>query len=355
MNAAGASQWTAGGVVLSNVDAFRERAHLVSDGASGAIAAWSDARSGINDIYAQRVNNAGTLQWGAGGMAVCTATSWQWLSGLAADGSGGAVLSWSDERNGFADVYAQRVNSAGTAQWTANGVQVVSAARGQYEAALHSVAGAAVLVWTDFRDSANRLLYSQKLNSSGVAQWTADGVTATLFSMVSAEAGRDRVRVTWAVTGGDAITAYRRTEGGAWQAIATLQPDGAGRVTLEDVDVAPGERYGYRIGMQVEGAEVFSNEVWIDVPRELALAIDGVHPQPARGDVWVSFTLPADAPARIEVLDVSGRRVGERSLAGLGAGRHVVRLDEVPGRGGVYFVKVWQAGNAVSARVVRVG
>ena len=71
---------------------------------------------------------------------------------------------------------------------------------------------------------------------------------------------------------------------------------GEGLVTIEDRDVTPGARYAYRIGLPVDGMETFSNEVWIEVPVALALAIDGVRPQPARGDVRVSFTLPNDSP-----------------------------------------------------------
>ena len=378
LNGAGAAQWTANGlqisvlsgffnrcagavsdggdgaIVLTDTDAFRERAMLVSDGAGGAIAAWSDARS-PHDIYAQRVDDIGLVQWAAGGAVVCNAASWQWLSGIAPDGAGGAVLAWSDERNGFSDVYAQRVNSAGAPQWTANGAAVADVARGQYEAAMHAAGGTPVLVWTDFRNGSERLLYADKLSALGASQWAADGVTSTLFSMVAAEATLGRVRVTWAVgVGPFEVTAYRRGESEAWQLLGVLPVDGTGRVELEDESVEPGARYAYRIGVREDGAERFSGEVWIDVPAELSLTIDGVRPQPARGDVWISFSLAGDSPARIEVLNVSGRRVGGRELTGLGAGRHVVRMPEVPPTAGVYFVVLTQGGESVRGRVVRV-
>lgn len=355
VNASGASQWTAGGVLASNAAAWRQNARLAQDGAGGAIAAWSEARGGPHDLYAQRVNAAGALQWGVGGTSVCGASSWQWLAGLAADGAGGAVLCWTDERSGPADVYSQRINSAGTQLWLINGVIVADAALGQYEAALHTDAGAvSVLAWTDHRSGTERLLYSQKLTSLGAPQWTDDGVTSTLFSMLAAEASPERVRVTWTVSGNGPVTAHRQAAGESWRALATLLPDGSGRVTLEDREVSPGARYGYRIGSGGGGAEALSEAVWVEVPSNLALAIEGVRPQPAPGDAWLAFTLPAREPARLEVLDVAGRRVAARDLPGLGPGRHLVRLDPAALEGGVYFVRLWQGGRSVTTRVVRV-
>ncbi len=355
VDASGSPQWNGLlGVEICTVDGYRENMRLVSDGAGGAIAAWSDGRSDVFDIYAQRVDGSGGLHWnGEVGIPVCNATSWQHLTAIQADGAGGAVLSWTDERNGFPDVYAQRMNAAGAPQWTANGVQVAGAARGQYEASLSVDGGESMLAWTDFRNGAERLVYAQKLNSSGAAQWTTDGVTSALFSMVATEAAPGRVRVTWQVSGATDVVAYRKVDGGAWQSLGALSADGTGRVVLEDDAVAAGDRYAYRIGMQVDGAEVFSDEVWIEVPNTLALAIEGVRPQPVRRDAWMTFTLPSAAPARIEVMDVAGRRVASQELTGLGAGRHVVRLDELPADAGVYFVRVWQSGESVGSKVVR--
>jgi hypothetical protein len=352
----GVSTWTADGVLLATGNAFRERAELVTDGNGGAIAAWSDARSGIHDIYAQRVDNGGTLQWSAAGRGVCTSPSWQWLTSLHEDGLGGAVMAWTDELNGFADVYAQRVDANGVSQWSAGGEPIASAARGQYEAGLHVAGGSTILAWTDFRNGSERLIYSQKLNLSGTALWTTDGVTSALFSTVAAEAGVGRVRVTWEVGASvPTVNAYRRPEGETeWMSMGALVVDGMGYVVLEDEAVVAGTRYVYRIGILVDGHEVFSDDVWIEVPNTLVLAIEHVAPQPARRDVWVTFTLPALAPARLAVLDVAGRRVGSRELLGLAPGRHVLRLDEVPKEAGVYYVRVWQGGESAGGRVVRV-
>jgi hypothetical protein len=85
----------------------------------------------------------------------------------------------------------------------------------------------------------------------------------------------------------------------------------------------------------------------------LAFALDGVRPNPSRGDrVSVAFTLPTPAHARLELVDVSGRRVVEREVGALGAGRHVVALD-TGGRlaPGLYLVRLTQGADSRVTRV----
>jgi sugar lactone lactonase YvrE len=85
----------------------------------------------------------------------------------------------------------------------------------------------------------------------------------------------------------------------------------------------------------------------------LVLALEGVRPNPARGDrLSVEFVLPVSAPARLEVLDVTGRRVAKREVGSLGAGRH--RVDLAEGRrlaAGLYLVRLTQGANARTTRV----
>lgn len=92
---------------------------IVPDGAGGAIVTWTDRRSGTNDLYTQRVNSGGTVQWTANGVAVSTADGDQ-SSGTATsppqilpDGFGGAIIVWQDHRSGQWDIYAQGISAGG--------------------------------------------------------------------------------------------------------------------------------------------------------------------------------------------------------------------------------------------------
>jgi hypothetical protein len=179
VSSVGAAQWTTNGVAISRAANNQSNPHLISDGSGGAIITWSDYRSGTNyDIYAQRVNSAGAVQWTADGVAISTAVDYAATPQLISDGSGGAIITWNDYRSGTnLDIYAQRVNSAGAVQWTADGVAISTAALAQADPQLTSDgSGGAIITWNDDRSGANLDIYAQRVSSAGAVQWTADGV-----------------------------------------------------------------------------------------------------------------------------------------------------------------------------------
>jgi hypothetical protein len=145
-------------------------------------------------------------------------------------------------------------------------------------------------------------------------------------------------------------TVYRRSPGVDWVPIGQATSDGTGQVAFEDRGVTPGERYGYRLGVLEAGSETFAGEVWVEVPSELALALDGLRPNPAVGDLVVAFTLASRDAACLELVDVAGRRVLARDFTGLAPGRHTLRLDLARPPAGVYFLRLTQAGHSVTAR-----
>jgi hypothetical protein len=102
-------------------------------------------------------------------------------------------------------------------------------------------------------------------------------------------------------------------------------------------------------------AWVYSQNAEADVPAAapVAFTLEGVRPNPARGNgLNVAFALPTGAIARLELLDVAGRRVVSREVGSLGAGQHTVNLAE--GRKvapGLYWVRLSQGANQRAARV----
>jgi sugar lactone lactonase YvrE len=96
----------------------------------------------------------------------------------------------------------------------------------------------------------------------------------------------------------------------------------------------------------------------VDVPGPaLAFELDPVWPNPAAGGRSLSarFTLPRAAAARLELVDVAGRRVAGRDVGGLGVGTHTVDLSDSGGRvlgAGVYFLRLVQGGEVAVRRMV---
>ncbi len=178
IDADGAALWTANGVSVCAAAGSQMLPAIASDDGGGAIVAWQDNRDGVNDIYAQMLNAAGEVQWTADGVAVCNASQYQTTAQIIPDGSGGAIIAWTDHRNTVDnDVYAQRVTSSGAAQWIPNGVVVSATTNNQMSCRLvPGGAGEAIVAWIDYRTGGVADIYAQKLNSSGAPQWTMHGV-----------------------------------------------------------------------------------------------------------------------------------------------------------------------------------
>ena len=174
INAAGSALWTADGVPVTTAPDNQSKQVIIGDGERGFYAAWQDYRSGEYDIYAQRVDSLGSQMWTPGGIRICTETDNQ--ISPAADTSGSRlVVCWEDKRSGVSDIYAQSVNPDSTIQWTGGGLAVCTAGGSQLSPRItRSAGGGAIVVWGDNRNLYD--IYAQKLSSAGTAQWTSNGL-----------------------------------------------------------------------------------------------------------------------------------------------------------------------------------
>jgi hypothetical protein len=67
----------------------------------------------------------------------------------------------------------------------------------------------------------------------------------------------------------------------------------------------------------------------------------------------VSFSLAADGPARLEILDVRGRVIERRSVGGMGPGQHRLAIGEgKPMAPGVYMIRLLQGDQELRVRSV---
>jgi hypothetical protein len=176
----GFTDWTFNGVVICSEPNLAQQFNtkMVADGSGGAIMCWQDKRNfGSNtDLYAQRVSNSGITQWLSNGIAICTASGIQISQQMIADASGGAIITWEDRRTDR-DIYAQRINASGIAQWTTDGIPVCNTFDTQAEPQLVArLLGGAVFIWTDLRNSGQQDIYAQGFDAAGTALWTANGV-----------------------------------------------------------------------------------------------------------------------------------------------------------------------------------
>jgi hypothetical protein len=81
------------------------------------------------------------------------------------------------------------------------------------------------------------------------------------------------------------------------------------------------------------------------------LALEVLSSTPSLALPEIAYSLPTDAPARLQLFDVAGRSVLERDLAG-GAGRHEMSLASEHPAAGVYWLRLTQEGHAAGSKLV---
>jgi hypothetical protein len=152
---------------------------VVTDGAGGAIFVWVDTRNGFYDLFAQRIDAYGDVLWTHDGVVVCDATDHQYYPVAVADGEGGIIVAWADKRGGAWDTYAQRLDSSGATLWTLDGVAVCDTTDNQYVTSMVADgAGGAFIVWEDNRSGSGDMytdIYGQHVDGYGSPLWTHNG------------------------------------------------------------------------------------------------------------------------------------------------------------------------------------
>ncbi len=226
--------WTPDGVAVTADTSNQADPKLATDGKHGAIVVWNGAGSGfppISRVYAQRIDAGGKTRWGtqvqvSGTLRFVNAPT------IASDGRGGAFVSYAYYPRPEYDVYAQRLDSSGVLQWAGNGTGIAtgggtqdspmlvedgngnaflgyldwvtstapnlnlvvlkrdgtkaasfratSTNGGQLNHQLTNIGtGLCGVSWDDGRVSAKRRAYAQIIDTTGAKLWDADGVTVS--------------------------------------------------------------------------------------------------------------------------------------------------------------------------------
>jgi hypothetical protein len=202
----GHAAWQSNGTGVAIVAGTQARPSITPDGVGGTIITWYDSRSGSDDIYAQRLNGLGVAQWASNGVVVCAASGDQVDPQIVPDGCGGAIVAWLDSRSGAEDIFAQRVDGCGNVYWPTDGV-VLSGGAGnlgtnEIPSLISDGNGGAIVAWTDLGNgSANTDILAQRVNGSGILHWSG-GVplcraTGNQSSPVVVSDGSEGAIVTW--------------------------------------------------------------------------------------------------------------------------------------------------------------
>lgn len=158
------------------VNSARQSApQVVSDSLGGMYIAWQDERNESLEIYVQHLDSNGDPLWQENGIPIIeTVGGWQYEFSIVNDNHNGCIVVWSDTRSGYSgDIYGQRINSAGSLLWEANGKILVKAPNYQGKPKIISSGqDKFILVWEDKRnDPVITDLYVNQVDINGVTSW----------------------------------------------------------------------------------------------------------------------------------------------------------------------------------------
>jgi len=236
VSSSGDVQWMTNGVEICTASGDQGRSELCSDGIGGAIITWMDERSGwaSDDIYAQRVNSSGDIQWMTNGVEICTADNSQIWPQICSDGASGGIITWWDDRTGDHDIYVQAINSSGIVKWSDNGTAICTESNNQEMPQIcTNGAGGAIIAWSDFRNGVDYDVYAQNINSFGQVQWTANGTAICTANFDQATPLFERGSRICSDGAGGAIIIWDDFRGGTYNDIYAQIIDSSGIIRKE--------------------------------------------------------------------------------------------------------------------------
>ena len=186
INAGGIVQWTFNGVGVANKVEREHNEKIISDGKGGAIIVWEQQDPGTYwwDIWIQRINSNGGAMWPVGGIPVSTVVDYRLNPKVQSDKRGGVYVTWQDWTGSAYDIIAQHLDSSGNRTWGGAGKVVCAAVGAQLSPKIDpdSISGGVIIAWADKRNGTDYDIYSQRIDSLGNMLWATNGVPVIINS-----------------------------------------------------------------------------------------------------------------------------------------------------------------------------
>lgn len=354
----GDGRWTANGLGVCVDFNFQNYPVVAVDFEGGAVVTWIDNRWGGMDCYAQRVGPGGDLKWTANGIAVCTATGYCESVGILPIFDKAVGIVWSDTRNGAADIYAQGVDSTGMTLLDDNGIALCDTVNAQnYPLGVSDGSGGAILAWSDFRSAYESDIYGARVDSHGQ-------IVATLLQSCAAAPSANGVKVSWKLSEADDGLSFDILRATARDR-AFIELDGRDisrdgmAFSFIDRSAEPGTSYVYRVDVSDEnGRRVLFETTAVSMP-SMPLALYQNSPNPFNPSTTIRFYLPERCVARLDVYDAAGTLVRGLADGVHERGTHALQWDgrDVAGNrvsSGVYFYTLKAGKESLSRKMVLV-
>jgi len=171
----GISFWVLNGTVISNETNAQGDSSTIMDADGNIWVAWEDFRQDDGDIYVQKISENGKNEFQMNSIPVHNDSNKSDYSRVIIDGQGGIIIVWHDNRTGMNEIYMQRIDSSGNKMWNSEGYRVSNkSSLKEYPQIINCSDGNFVIFWEDNRTS-NKDIYAQKFDLNGNYLWTENG------------------------------------------------------------------------------------------------------------------------------------------------------------------------------------
>jgi hypothetical protein len=386
--------WPVQGRAVCAATGHQNRPAIASDGSGGAIVAWVDERGFDEDVYANRVTSIGLVGnlapeivelsdvpfdqggkvlvlWNACAIdtlpsrAISSYVLWRQLTTAAATralGSGAALIAAGEapEAGPVRGAIRRVTTNAEAEYWeylvTVPARQIPGYA---YTVTTPSDSLPGHLPWNVIIVEAVRADGTGYYDSPPDSAYSVDNLAPAQPAQVTAAYSGGQTHLQWTANSEPDLACYHVYRGVS----SDFTPSPGNRIATPTSPncTDPGPPGGY---YKTSAVDVHGNEsgftlttptqtTGVDAGGQVVFSLDGARPNPTRGiSLRVAFGLPNGSPARLELLDVGGRRVLVRDVGSLGAGRHTVNLaEERRVAPGLYWLQLQQGPNRQRTRV----
>jgi hypothetical protein len=365
VNSAGVQQWGNNGFKVTVSNSYsQDNPKVISNGSGGCIISWQELRPGTNyDIYAQQINSSGSRLWGNEGIVIANSSISEVNPNMTTDGSNGAIFTWVKlVASSNSDIFAQRVNSAGIVQWVSNGIPICDQPANQQNIEIiPDGLNGAFVCWEDNRNS-NTDIYFQRLNSAGMKLWNTEGVRATniLREQTYQKITKDSLNnivVTFnqSAPNGQDIFAQKLNSSGTvlWDSAGIpvsnpqfnqvfsnliLSNNGSFIVTWNDTR-------GNNVEYDVYCSKLYSNGSLVSVSSSynsilLNFELGQNYPNPFNPATKIRFSLPKQSFVRINLYNILGEKIKILVSESLNTGSYEVEINTDYLSSGTYFYEM---------------
>lgn len=343
LNYKGKSLWTAGGILVTSLKGNQINPQtVVSD--STFILSWTNETGRNSDVYIQKYNREGKPLWNKDGVPVIKYHGEQFGQRLVSDGKNGVIAAWIDRRADslLANIYTQRINAQGIAEWDSNGLEVASNYNSpkSYLSLIPDGNGGAIVIFKNSRNGNNEI-FGQKVFSTGTFISQLIGFNTSLKG--------DSVKISWYAVNESGKTHYmierasqEKIDSMKWEGIDTIESNGrrnAASYLYYDVPNITGTLY-YRV-IQVDSGK---NKQVSDISRvnffgsSSNIVVAQNYPNPFSDSTVISFYLPDSALVKVDFFDFHVDKISEINKS-FPAGENQIVFYSKGLNPGIYFYR----------------